>query len=300
MTDWLRRLDRALLPPAGRTLARLARGARRLRLLTLLGMTSALVILLVAVWTADQAPLADPSRGEVVRVGVAAGESVPDYVGQSRRRVADLLSEAPAGTGGTEMYALVSLRTYLAPDRLTAVFGGVAVSRVYARVPLPHIQTEIVPIEAYRLPDDVVAGMRTVADRKDAQAEEYRRRAARLGAATTQDARERRIFTSVAAVAADEATAYRRPCSCVYAAVIRATPAALGVIARRAEVRAVDPAPAVLRLDRAVFLPPLPEQVDWVVPPDDSALAPPSSGGASGRRGTGPGNATQPSQDTGR
>jgi hypothetical protein len=315
VTDWLRRLDRALLPPVGRVLERLARGARRLRLLTVVGLTSALTILLVAVWTADQAPLADPSQGEVVRVGVASGQSVPDYVDQSRRRLAGLVSATPAG--GTEIYALVSLRAYLAPDRLAAVLGGVAVSRVYARVPLPHTQTEIVRIDAYRVPHDVITGMRAEAARKDAQAQEYRRHAARLDAASPRYAQERRVYTTGAAVAADEATAYRRLCSCVYAAVVRGNPAALGLIARRAEVRAVDPAPAVLRLDRAVFLPPLPEQVGLAVPPDDSAVDPPSPtapgptpepsttpsdsvADASGPGGTGGGNAARSSPGTGR
>lgn len=284
MGDWLRRLDRILLPPVGRVLHRLARGARRLRLLTVTAMTGAVVVLLVAVWTADRAPLAAPVRGDVVRVGVSSGESVPEYLGQSRRHLADLLS-ADASGSGTEIYALVSLKAYLAPARLAVVLDDVAVSRVYARVPLPHTQTEIVPIDAYRLPADVIDGMKAAAERKDAQAREYRARAAGLAGA---DAAQRRVWTSGAAVAADEATAYQRLCSCVYAAVVRATPDALGLIAGRAEVRAVDPAPAVLSLDQAVFLPPLPEQVDLAVPPDDSTLDPSSpAGGGPGSSGAG-------------
>ncbi|MBM0239561.1 hypothetical protein JNW88_24810, partial [Micromonospora sp. ATA32] len=39
-------------------------------------------------------------------------------------------------------------------------------------------------------------------------------------------------------------------------------PAVLRRVAARAGVRAVDPAPEVRRLDRAVFTPPLPEQDD--------------------------------------
>jgi hypothetical protein len=273
--EWLRRLDRTLLPPFGNALHRLARGARRLRALTIAAMASAVVLVLLAVWTADRAPLADPPQGDIVRVGVASGQSVPDYVGQSRSRLVGLLSRDPTGSGA-EIYALVSLKAYLAPDRLTVVLGGVAVSRVYARVPLPHTQTEIVPIEAYRLPGDVIAGMAAEADRKDAQARDYRARARRLG---NSDPALRTVLTTGAAVASDEATAYRLPCSCVYAAVVRARPAALDEIVRRPEVRAVDPAPAVVRLDRAVFLPPLPEQVDRAVPPDDSALDPSTPAG---------------------
>jgi len=38
-------------------------------------------------------------------------------------------------------------------------------------------------------------------------------------------------------------------------------------------VRAVDPAPGETRLDRAVFLPPLPEQSGTAVPPEQSPAA---------------------------
>jgi hypothetical protein len=167
------------------------------------------------------------------------------------------------------------LRAYLAPDRLTPVLGGVSVVEVYARVPLPQTQTQIVRIPAFRIPQDVTAGMRQVAVRKDIEASGYQSLAAKLRTTDADEDRLRTVYLSGATVAAAEATAYRGGCTCVYAAVVRADLAGLEQISARPEVRAVDPAPEVRRLDRAVFLPPLPEQQGEARPPVDGG--PPAS-----------------------
>ena len=104
-----------------------------------------------------------------------------------------------------------------------------------------------------RLPEDLLAGMNAEAGRR---ADEARR---------TGDP-----------VAATEADRYRQHCDCAYAAVVRADAAALSALAGRPTVRAVDPAPAVTRVDRAVFLPPLPEQSGTAAPPEQTAW--PTSG----------------------
>jgi len=176
-------------------------------------------VLLSAVLLSGQRPAGDPTVGDVVRVGVSQGQSIPAYLQDSRAELAALAASPTAGQA--ETYALVTLRAYLAPQRLAAVLAGVSVSHVYARVPLPRTQTEIVRIPAVQVPDDV------------------------------------------------QALAYRERCSCVYAGVVRATPAVLRDVAARPGVRVVDPAPEVRRVDRAVFLPPLPEQADTARPPPD-------------------------------
>jgi hypothetical protein len=177
--------------------------------------------------------------------------------------------------GPAEVYALVSLRAYLAPDRLTPVLGGVAVAEVYTRVPLDKAQTQIVRIPAYRIPDDVVAGMLQVAARKDADADELLQLAAKLSEVNAAEGQLRTSYLDGATLASAEAAAYRDACTCVYAAVVRASAAALEQIAARPEVRAVDPAPEVLRLDQAVFLAPLPEQPE-TAEPSPSAVASPT------------------------
>ena len=286
----LRQLDQWLLPPLGRVLHRLGRGAARLRVLYVLAFLSVGAVLLTAVWTAaGHRPAGDPTVGDTVRVGVVQGQSIPAYVAASRTELASMVAAPP--TGAEETYALVTLRAYLAPNRLTPVLGGVAVSQVYARVPLPDTQTEIVRIPAYRVPADVEAGMDAVATRKEQEAADYRRLAAKLPGQTEAEGELRTRYAGNAEVAAKEATAYREHCSCVYGAVVRATPAALDQIATRPEVRAVDPAPEVRRLDRAVFLPPLPEQDGLAKPPADGVSSAPVGSPTPEAPSDGPGNA---------
>ncbi|MFC0528849.1 hypothetical protein [Phytohabitans kaempferiae] len=276
--DLLRRLDSRLLPPLARAMSRLAQGRLRMRVLSGAALLSATAVLLTAVWAADRrVPAGDPTVGEVVRVGVIDGQSIPGYVASSRQELAQMLATPPS-TGDT--YALVTLTGYLAPDRLTAVLRGVSVAQVLGRVPLPETQTQIVHIPAARIPGDVVAGMAEVAERKEAEAAEYRTLSNTLTGDSDRERQLRQVYDSGAEVATAEATAYRSSCSCVYAAVIRATPSALEQLSARAEVRAVDPAPEVRRLDRAVFLPPLPEQDDIVRPPADTALPSPAPSAA--------------------
>ncbi|MEV7264635.1 hypothetical protein AB0N38_13895 [Micromonospora aurantiaca] len=228
--------------------------------LTWLALACALVVLVVAVAQRRDRPVSDRTMGEVTRVGVTDGASIPAYL----RAAGDELARLDAPDG----YALVSFDGYLTPARAAATLDGTRVSAVVARVPLPGRQTEIVRIAALTLPRDVVAGMAGVATRKDRETAGYRSRAA-----ATADPELRRVYDSGAEVAAREAEAYRTGCACVYAAVVSAPPDALRGLAGRPGVRVVDPAPEVTRLDRTVFTPPLPEQRDVVRPPADTGPA---------------------------
>lgn len=274
--ELLWRLDQRVLPPLARAIVRLGRGPARPHLLTGAALISVTAVLVAAVWATDQRrnPAAEPTIGALVEVGVAPGQSVPGYVASSRTELSRLVDAPPTASPGGETYALVTLSAYLPPDRLAAILDGGSVSAVYARVPLPGAQTSLERISAYRVPDDVVAGMRRLAGEKDRQAAEYRNRSDRLTGENAQDRLLRAVYADGARIAGREAAAYRTGCPCVYAAVVRATPAALDRIAHRRGVRAVDPAPEVRRLDRAVFLPPLPEQVGVVRTPADTSLDP--------------------------
>jgi hypothetical protein len=221
----------------GQVLGRLGRGGRRIGV----PLAVAVVALVALVVTRHRAAAPDFSGTDVVRVGVSQGASIPGYLTDSRAR----LSALPATDS---VYALVSFVNYLDPDGVARVLDGVETFQVYARVPLAHTQTAIVRIPVARLPGDLTAGM-------DAQARQRSADATRTGDA----------------VAAAEADGYRRHCACAYAAVVRADATALTALAGRSGVRAVDPAAAVDRLDRAVFLPPLPEQSGVAAPPDDAA-----------------------------
>ncbi|MGN9808669.1 hypothetical protein ACTMSW_04845 [Micromonospora sp. BQ11] len=271
--DLLRQLDQRLLTRLSGAVTRLGQGPARPRVLPSAALLSCLAVVLAAVWTTGERPIGDRTVGEVTRVGVAAGDSIPGYVRSAAADLAALETAAPEPGDGT--YALVSFTSYLTPQRAAAVFGDVPVTAVFGRVPLPDRQTEIVRIAAQRLPDDVVAGMADLAVRKDREAADYRDRAAALGGGGPAERELRQLYVSGAQVAEAEAVAYRSGCACVYAAVIRAGAGTLRGVASRAEVRVVDPAPEVRRLDRAVFTPPLPEQREVASPPADKGLTTP-------------------------
>jgi hypothetical protein len=264
--ELLRRLDERVLPPVARAMnafmVHVGDGPGRTWMLTGVGLVSATAVLVTAVWAAQRPPVGEVTAGDVVRVGVTEGDSVPGYVDRSRAEL-DALAGAPdAQPAQSPPYALVTLETYLAPDRLAGVLEGAGVAEVFSRVPLRDLPTQIVRIPTRSVPDDVIAGMLLFAERKDREARDYEERAGAADDPGVQDSYRRAARTANA-----EATAYRTHCSCVYAAVVRAAPSALAELARRPGVRAVDPAPEVRRLDRAVFQPPLPEQTDLVGPP---------------------------------
>ncbi|WFE57134.1 hypothetical protein [Micromonospora sp. WMMD712] len=245
---------------------RRAPGPRRPRALAVAALLSVAAVLAAAGWVGrHDRPAGDRTVGEVTRVGVPAGGSIPAYL----RAAAAELAALPAGGSPAGTYALVSFGDYLAPDRLADVLAGAEVVEVVARAPLPGRQTEIVRLRAQRLPQDLVTGMAGVAGRKDREAADQRARAA-----AAADAELRRTYETGALVAAGEAAAYRAGCGCAYAAVVRAAPDALRALAARPGVRAVDPAPELSRLDRTVVTPPLPEQRDVARPPADAGPTP--------------------------
>ncbi|GAB3862199.1 hypothetical protein GCM10029963_67950 [Micromonospora andamanensis] len=268
--DLLRKLDQRLLPRLAATVTRLGHGPSRTPLLGWVAMLSCATVLATAVLATGGPPVPDRTVGEVTRVGVVEGDSIPRYEAAA---AADLAALAGRSLGdGT--YALVSLNEYLTPARLAAVVGDVGVAVVFGRVPLPERQTEIVRIPAQRVPEDVTAGMVKLAERKEREAADYRARATALGGGGPEERELRGLYLSGAQVAAAEAAAYRSECACLYALVVRAEPTKLRGVAARSGVRVVDPAPEVQRLERTVFTPPLPEQRDVVRPPVDRTATP--------------------------
>ncbi|GIJ21419.1 hypothetical protein [Micromonospora lutea] len=268
--DLLRKLDQRLLPRLAATVTRLGQGPSRTPLLGWVATLSCVTVLATALLATGGPPAQDQTVGEVTRVGVVEGDSIPRYEATA---AADLAALAGRSLGdGT--YALVSLTEYLTPSRLAAVVGDVGVAFVFGRVPLPERQTEIVRIPAQRVPEDVTAGMAKLAERKEREAADYRARATALGGGAPPERELRDLYLSGAQVAAAEAAAYRAGCACLYALVVRAEPAKLRGVAARSGVRVVDPAPEVRRLERTVFTPPLPEQRDVVRPPVDRVTTP--------------------------
>ncbi|SNY51103.1 hypothetical protein [Paractinoplanes atraurantiacus] len=225
------------------------------------------VVLLGALWVGrrEAAPVQDPI--DVVRIGVVQGQTVPGYLDSSRTELGALAE--PSAPAAGDMWALVSFGSYVPAGRLPGLLEGASVAQVYARVPMPGQHTQVVRIPVYRLPADVLTGMLDAAIARDTEKAAYEQLASKLPAA---EARARDAYAAAAHTAEVEAAAYRSGCSCVFAAVVRGTPAALQQVAARPGVRAVDAAPEVRSLDRTEFRPPLPEQTG-VVPAVPTAAA---------------------------
>jgi hypothetical protein len=235
-------------------------GTTAVRTMVGVAVASAGLLLLGALWVSrpDATPADEP--GDMVRVGVVQGQSVPGYLSSAEDELAALTN--PSAPAGGDLWALVSLDRYVPPGALPALLAGAASAQVLTRVPIPGAKTQTVRMAAYHLPTDVLAGMVDAALQRDQEQAEYRQLSRQLDAG--QD-RARNAYETAARTAAAEATAYRSGCACVFAAVIRAAPVVLQQVADRPGVRSVDPAPEVGRLDRAEFRPPLPEQ-DGTVP----------------------------------
>lgn len=238
----------------GAPAARLIRGARRLPRFTLVALLITGTVVVVTRWGGPDRT-GDRTLGASIRVGVEHGASIPAYLDQAGGRLAGL-------DPGQPVVALVGFDRYIGPDELAPALAGGSAAMVLARLPLPGSQTQLVRLTATRLPEDVVAGMEATARRKEVEATGY----ARL-LAESADPERRVVHQTGARIASAEAAAYRAHCACVYAAVIRAERSTLEAIAGRPGVRLVDPAPEVRTLDRAVFLPPLPEQHGVAGPP---------------------------------
>ncbi|MET0424807.1 MAG: hypothetical protein ABW046_13075 [Actinoplanes sp.] len=244
------------------------RSVLAVRLMIALAVVSAGVLLLGLLWAGRRDAMPDDTPGDVVRVGVVQGQSVLGYLQSAQTELAALTNPSAPAAGDT--WALVSLAGYVQPGELTALLQDAAAGEVYTRVPLDDAHTQVIRFRAYKLPADVMSGMLDAALARDREQAEYLQLARRLTGDGSSDIRARRAYETAAGTAGAEAAAYRSGCSCVFAAVVRGTPAVLQRVATRPGIRVVDPAPEVHELDRAEFRPPLPEQTG-TVPADPSA-----------------------------
>jgi hypothetical protein len=244
-----------------------------------LAVISAFALLLAAIWTSRRDDATPEAQGDLVQVGVVQGQAVSGYLRNSRAELAALTDPSAPSSGDT--WALVSLDEYVPPGALRGMFDGTTVAQVYTRAPLAGRHTPVVRIPVYRLPADVLSGMLDVAIQRDQERAEYEQLGRRATGGGPNVVRAREAYASAAETAGAEADAYRSGCACVFAAVVRAAPGALQVVANRAGVRVVDAAPEVRQLDRAEFRPPLPEQ-DGTIPaePSGSPIPVPNAGSA--------------------
>jgi hypothetical protein len=232
-----------------------------------LAVTGVAAVVASAVYVSWDAPPPDVTVGEVVRVGAAEGDQVAVYTDRARAELRSLVS-----SGTAEAYALVSFRGYATPGAVVPLLRDVETVRAFVRLPVPAVQTPIVSFGVRTPAVDIPVAMARVAGQREAAALEDEKTAAGLSGDDPKERELKAFYTDSSRLDRAEASAYRRGCACVYAAVVRATPVRLAELAGRAGVRVVDPAPELRRLDRTVFLPLLPEQTTVVAPPPDRSL----------------------------
>ena len=198
------------------------RGAPAARLVAAAVVVSAGALLVGAIWVSRREALPPGDPGDVVRVGVVQGQSVPGYLDASGGELAALAD--PSAPAAGETWALVSLRGYVSAGVLPDLLSGVTVAQVYTRVPLVEAHTPVVRIPVYRLPADVLSGMLDTAVQRDREHAEYEQLARRLGGDDEHRQRAQRAYAVAARTAAAEASAYRSgsPCSSAWRAPCRA------------------------------------------------------------------------------
>ena len=212
------------------------------------GWLAGLIVIGLLVVAARQPHTLD--RPATDRLGPDSGERVSDYVMRAR----STLPEPGSGAVGPR-WALVSFAAERTPADALAAAGGVRISQVLYRVPIPRVQTDLVPVA---VPDDP----RAVLDSAQFAA-------ARVAPDGRPDPRRQQIArVSAARLGAG--------CACVVGLVVRGDVDRLRVLAARPVVRAVEALPADAVYGRFAVVPLLPEQADTVVPgPDDGPVPEP-------------------------
>src|SRR4051812_44849513 len=103
-------------------------------------IVSAGALLVAVVWSAQRDTDPGDEPGDVIRVGVVQGQSVPGYLRSARREMGALTG--PSAPAAADIWALISLDAYVEPGRLPDLLDGSVVAQVYARVPLPGVRTQ--------------------------------------------------------------------------------------------------------------------------------------------------------------
>lgn len=190
-----------------------------------------------------------PRATGVERLGPEFGEPVAGYLRRAERSL-----PAP---GGDRVWALVQLSDYLDPLAAADLVGGVRLSVVVFRVPLPGVQTALVTrdLPGQRPGAELMAAMREAAQDR-----------ARVAAQAPPGSRR-------ALIAAAEATRLHAGCACVLALLVRADGAPLHELTGRPGVRAVHAASPSAAPQELAVSPLLPEQHDVVSSvPDDAPI----------------------------
>jgi len=211
--------------------------------------SAALVVVVVAVVVLGSNVPVRRAGTAGVALGPSSGEPVDAYLAHAR---------AAVPPSGGPYWALVSLRTELAPTAAAAIPGPARLARVVLQVPVARVQTAQLSID---LPDqtdraaELHGAMAVAADQLQ-----------RIPAADARGAALSRV----------SAARLRSDCACVLALLVRGSAEQLRTIAAESQVRAVQAAPAGTELRALSVIPLLPEQVTVAGPTQDDGSVPPA------------------------
>ncbi len=265
---FLRAIDRRLLPPVGRALASLGRGALWGRVVVTAGAIACVALTVVAVYAATRPTTPDPKPAGI-HVGPSAGEAIHEYA-TTRKSILDqaVAADAPAEPP-TSRYALVSFTSSVPPERLTSLLGGVQTAEVFLRAS----PAGVVEAPVRLIPDDVFKAMSAHARDLDRAVTDYQTKIGRLGQSPSENAL-REIYKDDVQADIAEKTAYASECECAFGAVVHGSLTALRTLAGRDGVRVVDLVPLTPDVSRDTFMPLVPDQTLTASPPPVEEVQP--------------------------
>jgi hypothetical protein len=256
----LRAVDRRLLPPVGRGLVRLGRGALWGRVVATTGAVACVALTVVAVYTATRPATVRPQLAGV-HVGVSTGTKIPEYISAAGANLDRAIAAARPGDP-TVRYALVSFRTYEKPAQLVPLLVNVEAAEVFLRATPAGVfvaQARLIPGDVIKAMSAHVSELRGDVDDLDTQGQ--------LLGQTPDEVTLKGTYADLVAADNAEISAYAGDRGCVFGAVVHGSLSSLKALAGEDGVRAVDLVPLRPDVSRDTFMPPIPEQRGIATPP---------------------------------
>ncbi len=190
----------------------------------------------------------------------------PDVGDQTTAYEAKAKVSLTGARGNDERIALVSLGGYRTPAQLAALLRGTTTERVFLRARAAGAEAAQLPVDIKGdLLTDLRAAYATAVTGRLAAQKAYQGYVDTLVVTTSDEQNFKDLYVAFAKATGIEAAQYKGGCACVFAAVVRGTPAQLTALTTRSGVRAVEVAGKGQQLADVQVQPLLPE-VRGVVP----------------------------------
>ena len=267
---FLRAIDRRLLPPVGRALTRLGRGALWGRVVATTGAVACVAITVVAVYTATRPSTVAPPPQAGIQVGVSSGDFIPGYKTTKAASLAQAVKEQGQSGDTTMRYALVSFARSLTPAQLVPLLAGTEAAEVFLRAPAAGVVEAPVRV----IPGDVVKAMDAHARDLAVDVGDLDTMIRGMTSQSSDVARLKNVYVDRRAAEELEQNAYAEACDCVFGAVVHGSLNALSALSDRPGARVVDLIPLIPDVSRDTFMPAIPEQLGFASPPPVEATGP--------------------------